>query len=92
MKKREAKISLLKGIKSGLIPLDYLEEPKTFIFIQKLNKAGHYEMNKRDYTEEAYKTFCNKVEDKNRLLRILGNKEGEDKIITIVFKRGKTIL
>lgn len=89
---REAKICLLKGIKSGVIPIDYLEEPKTFIFIQKLNKAGYYEKNGEEYTEEAYKTFCNKVEDKNRILKTLGNILEEDRVITIVFKRGKTIL
>lgn len=89
---REAKISILKGIKSGVIPLDYLEEPKTFIFIQKLNKAGYYEMKEKDYSEKAYKIFCNKVEDKNRILRSLDNKAEEDKVITIVYVKGKTIL
>lgn len=89
---REAKISILKGIKSGVIPLDYLEEPKTFVFTQKLNKAGYYEMNGAEYSEKAYRSFCNKVEDKNRLLRSLGNKAEEDKVITIVFMKGKTIL
>jgi hypothetical protein len=89
---REAKISILKGIKSGVIPLDYLEEPKTFVFIQKLNKAGYYEMKGEDYSEKAYRTFCNKIEDKNRLLRTLSNKAEEDKVITIVYVKGKTIL
>lgn len=89
---REAKVTLLKGIKSGVIPLEYLEEPKTFVFIQKLNKPGYYEMSGEEYTDEKYKAFCKKVEDKNRLLKSLSNKTEEDKIITLVYVKGKTIL
>lgn len=89
---REYKISMLKGIKSGVIPLDYLEEPKTYIFIQKLKKPGYYEMNGQDYSEEEYNSFNKRIEDKNRLLRNLGNKREEDKIITFVYVKGKTIL
>ncbi len=88
---REAKISILKGIKSGVIPLDYLEEPKTFVFTQKYEQAV-YEMNGEEYTEEAYITFCNKIEAKNKLLRTLGNKAEEDIVITVVYVSGKTIL
>ena len=88
---REAKISILKGIKSGIIPLEYLEEPKTFVFTQKDNQSG-YEMNGEEYTEEDYITFCNKIDEKNKLLRNLGNKAEEDKVITVVYVTGKTIL
>lgn len=90
--KREAKISLLKGIKSGVIPLDYLEEPKTFIFIQKLNKAGYSDVTGENYTDEEYTNFCKKIEDKNRILRSLGNLQEEDKVISIIYQKGKTIL
>ena len=89
---REAKISILKGIKSGVIPLEYLEEPKTFIFTQNIHRTGYYKMNGKDYSNKAYRSFCSKVEDKNRLLRSLGNKAEEDKVITIVHVKGKTIL
>jgi hypothetical protein len=89
---REAKISLLNGIKSGVIPMEYLDEPKIFIFIQKLNKPGYYEMSGKDYSEEALNTFRNKIENKNRLLKSLGSKTDEDKVITVVFMKGKTIL
>lgn len=89
---RESKIAILKGIKTGAIPMEYLEEPKIYVFSQKLNKTGYYEMNGEEYTEEAYKSFCTKIEDKNRLLRSLSNKQEEDKVITIVYVKGKTIL
>ena len=89
---RESKIALLKGIKSGVIPLEYLEPPKTYVFLQKFNKEGYYEMNGQDYSEEEYNSFNKRIEDKNRTLKALGNTSEEDKVITMVYVKGKTIL
>jgi hypothetical protein len=82
---RQSKIALLNGIKTGVISTDLLKEPKTFVFIQKLSKAGYYESEGTEYSENTYKTFCNKIEDKNRLLRNLDKKLEEDKVITIIY-------
>lgn len=89
---RESKISILKGVKAGVISLDYLEEPKTYVFTQKLNRPGYYEMSGKDYSEEEYNSFNKRIEDKNRLLKSIGNKQDEDKVITVVYLKGKTIL
>ncbi len=89
---RKEKIKLLQKIKEGKISLQSLQPPKTYIFIQRTDMPGTYEMNGKLYTENEYLEFCNTV-SKNNKNSIIWNEEKtyDDLIITMYTDPGAPV-
>jgi hypothetical protein len=74
----------LQKIKEGKLSVKTLEPPQTYIFIQRQDKPGFYEMNGKLFNQNEYQEFCKKIKDKNNNSIIWNEgKTYEDTIITM---------
>ena len=84
--KRNDKIKLLRAIKNGSLPIEKLQSPRVYIFHQRSDRPGVYEMNGKEFTEKEYLKFCEAVKRKNSNSIIWKERKqytNEDQIITL---------
>jgi hypothetical protein len=89
---RNNKIKLLQSIREGKLSKRVLLPPKTFVFTEHKGEATQYEMEGKLYSQNDYESFCNDIENENRVLKSLNTGSEGNLVITIVYVKGKTIL
>jgi hypothetical protein len=72
---RNEKIKLLQGIKERKISIESLLPPEIYIFMEKFDKPGTYEMNGKEYNEKEYLHFCKTVKKQDKIITFI-NAEG----------------
>jgi hypothetical protein len=71
---RNEKIKLLQGIKERKISVESLLPPEIYIFMEKNDEPGTYEMNGKEYNQKEYLQFCNGVRKQDRILTFINAK------------------
>lgn len=85
---RKEKIKLLQKIKEGKLSFKTLEPPQTYLFIERLDLPGYYDMNGKLFNEDEYQEFCKKIKEKNNNSIIWNEgKTYEDDIILFTYSR-----
>jgi hypothetical protein len=89
---RYEKIKLLQSIREGKISKRVLLPTKTYVFTEHKGDVIQYKMEGKLYSQTEYEFFCKEIENENRVLKSLNTGNEGNLVITLVFKKGKTIL
>jgi len=71
---RNEKIKLLQSIKERKISIESLLPPEIYIFMEKNDKPGTYEMKGKEYNRQEYLQFCKGVRKQDKILTFINAK------------------
>ena len=81
---RNQKIKLLQFLRDGKLTVEILQPSQRYVFHEV--SPGIYKMNDKEYTENEYVEFCEKIERKNKnILSWFDSKDRYDQDIIFTF-------
>ena len=62
---RKNKLQLIQAISAGNASAESLLPPTVYVFIENVNKPGTFRSNGKEFTEDEYNKFCERIRRKN---------------------------
>ena len=91
---RKEKLQLIQAIREGKASAESLLPPAVYVFIENLNKPGTYRHNGKEFTEDEYNKFCERIRRKNNgsLVWYEGRRyHQEDQIIKVKYESTRKV-
>lgn len=83
---------MLNAISEGNLSIKALYPAKVYVFKELQEPRRYSDMNNKEYSIEEYKIFCNEINIINNQIEKITPGGEKNKIITLLFVEGKTIL